>query len=195
LAEAGVRHCLLRDRPADLEILRDVDLLVHPAERRVAFAALERAGFMLRRERRLRQKWVFLRFTGQRFVAIDVHAACVQGGIEYMSAVQALSRRERSGPVPRLCREDQFLHLLLHNLLGKPALQDKHRQPLRDLHRAGLDPERLEAQTRAYGLRDIVAAATTDLEALLADPAAWQRLARQARRTLLRHPTNALAAQ
>jgi thymidylate kinase len=194
LGDAHVQFALLRDDPRALDRLADLDLLVEPRDRRLAFAALERAGFALRRDRRLRAKWVFVRFEAGRFFAIDLHEACVQGGIVYMDARLALGRLDRGGPAPRLGPEDRFVHLLLHNLLGKPALQDKHLPALRALAAARLDAARLEAQTRPFGTGEVVRRALQDLEALAHDPPAWRRLRLRLRARLLLHPANLAGA-
>src|SRR5207249_4862004 len=96
------------------------------ADLSLATAALEGAGFVRKRDRRLRLKWVFVRYASSHFYTVDLHGAFVQGGVVYMDAARALKRRDESRGVPTLLAEDQFLHLLLHNLLGKKELQAKH---------------------------------------------------------------------
>jgi thymidylate kinase len=192
LAESRVRFCLLRDDWAALVTARDVDILVHPADRKVAEAALARAGFQPKRDRRLRHKWVYLRWSGDRFHVIDVHTAFVQGGIEYMSTRGALGRLDRSGPAPRLCAEDQFLHLLWHNVLGKGELQAKHLGWMRALRDRGLDAGRLADQARLFRMQEVLREALAGFESLAADPAGVRRLRKRARRMLLRRPANRL---
>ena len=194
LVEAEVRHCLLRDRLEDVDRCRDLDLLIHPEDGRVTVAALARAGFLPRRDRRLRGKCVFLRYVHGRFYTLDVHAGFFQNGIEYMDARRALARAERAGAGAWLAPEDEFLHLLLHNLLGKKELQEKHVARLRALHAAGLDPERLGEQARISGLRPEIDLASASFETLLADSAAWHRMQRRVRRHLVRRPGNAIGA-
>jgi hypothetical protein len=123
-----------------------------------------------------------------RFYLLDVHAAFVQGGVPYMDAKLALSRLDRSGPVPRLGLEDRFLHIVLHNLLGKPALQPKHVPILRALLRGGIDRRRLREQATRFGLEAVANEACDGFETLVTDPQAWARLRRTARRTLQRRP-------
>jgi thymidylate kinase len=190
LADADVRHALLRDEMDALAGAHDLDLLVDPADRALMFAALGRAGFVPKVDRRLHRKWLFVQWVGDRFALVDVHAAFVQGGVEYMDARLALERLDRSGPVPRLGAEDRFLHVLLHNLLGKPALQEKHVPLLRRLHAAGLDRARLDEQANRFGLAGVVAAAVADFATLVADPIAWGRLRTTARRALARRPAS-----
>jgi thymidylate kinase len=190
LGDANVTYALLRDDPRDFDRLHDLDVLIAAADRRLARAALERAGFQLRRDRRLRRKWVFVRFAAGRFFAIDVHGACVQGGLEYMDAALALSRLERSGPVPRLAPEDRFVHLLLHNLLGKPSLQAKHLPALRALAAGPLDAARLAAQTRGFGTGALVQRALRGIDALAMDAGAWRRERLRVRARLLLRPRN-----
>ena len=194
LAGAAVRHCLLRDDPRALGDVADLDILVEPGDLRLARAELERAGFVLKRDRRRRCKWVFVRYVAGRFYVLDVHARFVQAGIEYMDARCALARCGRVGAVPSLGPEDQFLHLVLHNLLGKSALQEKHLERLRALRRAGLERARLEEQARPFGLEFVLESALDGLEDLAADAPGWRRLRRRARRVLLRRPGNRLGA-
>lgn len=193
LVEAEVRFCLLRDRIEDLESLRDLDLLVHPGDRRVTFAALARAGFVLKRDRRLRGKWVFVRFEADRFHVLDVHAGFFQNGLEYMNARLALSRIVGPSQAPHLAPEDEFLHLLLHNLLGKKVLQDKHVGRLRALW-AGIDASRVGEQATTRGLWAVIREALDDFDTLVGDSAVWARTRTRARRVLLRRPGNLLGA-
>jgi thymidylate kinase len=96
--------------------------------------------------------------------------------------------------VPRPSAEDEFLHLLMHNLLGKKALQDKHVGRLRELHARGLDTERLDDQARVFGVRSEVRAVRDRFESLVTDPAAWRRLRRRIRFELLLVPMNVIGA-
>jgi len=194
LADADVHHALLRDDIEAFASARDLDLLVDPADRKLLFAALGRAGFVAKVDRRLHRKWLFVRWIGDRFVALDVHAAFVQGGVEYMDAALALGRLDRSQAVPRLGAEDRFLHVFLHNLLGKPQLQAKHVALLRRLHAAGLDRARILDQGRRFGLEAVAQAACDDLENCIADAGAWSRLRTTARRALLRRPQSWVGA-
>lgn len=194
LEEAGVRYALLRDEPDALAEARDLDLLIDPADRHLVFAALGRAGFIRKRDRRLHRKWVFLRWVDERFLVLDVHAAFVQRGVEYMDARLALSRLDRTGPVPRLGAEDRFLHVALHNLLGKPALQHKHVPLLRALHSAGLDRARVREQAARFGLEAVADRACDALESLITDPREWARLRHEAQRALWRRPASWLGA-
>jgi thymidylate kinase len=190
MRDADVRFALLRDDPQALAAGRDLDILVDPADRKLLFAALERAGFVLKVDRRAYGKWVFLRWNGARFVLIDVHAKFVQNGIEYMSARLALQRLDRTQAVAQLGAEDRFLHVILHNLLGKPALQAKHVPLLRKLHAQGLDRSRIDEQARRYGLQDIAARVLDDFERCVTDVAAWNALRTMARRILMRRPAS-----
>jgi thymidylate kinase len=194
LVESSVRFCMLRDDPLQLDDVADVDLLVDPADAALAAGELERAGFLPRRDRRLRAKCVYVRWEAGRFYVVDLHTQLVQAGIVYADAARALARCETSGVVPALCAEDQFLHLLLHNLLGKKALQEKHAQRMRKLLRVGLDRARLEEQTHAFGMTGVLDLALEHFDALESDLRLWGRLRRMALRALLRRPGNAVGA-
>lgn len=187
LQKAGVPFALLRDEPPSFELLRDLDVLIDPQELEIAAAALERAGFLLKRTPELQKKWVFLRYDSGRFYVLDLHGALVQRNLEYMDGRLALGRRDQGGPYPRLCAEDRYLHLALHNLLGKPALQDKHAAKLRELRRRRLDRVRLDNQTGALGL-EAFADRLMDIDSL--DSRSWSVLRAQVRRTLRQHPRN-----
>jgi thymidylate kinase len=194
LVDAEARFCLLRDRLEQLDTVRDLDLLVHPADRRIAFAALARAGFVHKRDRRLRGKRVFVRFDTDRFHVLDVHTGFFQNGLEYMDAKLALSRLGGSNRAPCLAPDDEFLHLLLHNLLGKNLLQDKHRGRVQELWAAGVDRTRLEEQARTRGLLAPLRQALDDFETLIGEPAAWRRTRTRVRRALLRRIGNRIGA-
>jgi hypothetical protein len=156
---------------------------------RDALAGLGEAGFLLRRDRRLRKKWVFLRYWNGRFHAVDLHAAFVQNGIEYMDAGLALGRLDTSGRAPRLGREDFYLHMLLHNVLGKSELQAKHLPILAALRARGLDAARLRTQTDRFGLSAHLDA-DLDPASLAGDAAAFRALHSCLRGALLRRPGN-----
>lgn len=195
LRESGVPFALMRDDPADLTMLADLDLLIDDRELDIAFAALERAGFLRKKTPQHHRKWVFIRYEAERFYTLDVHGAFVQNGIEYMDAHLALQRLDESASEPQLCREDRFVHLLLHNLLGKPRLQEKHLPRLRALLQHELDRSVVESQTTPFGTSRIVEVGMVDINVLAGDPKAWKRLRRQARRVLLAHGDNRRSAR
>ena len=194
LREAGVRHALLRDDPEQLSDLSDLDLLIDDKELGIAFAALERAGFLRKNTPQHQRKWVFLRYEAERFYTLDVHAALVQNGIEYMDAHLALQRRDLSGREAQLGAEDRFVHILLHNLIGKPRLQEKHLLQLRSLLQGNLDRDSIEAQTQTFHTSRIVEVGMVDINVLANDVGSWKRLRRQARRVLLRYGDNRKSA-
>lgn len=194
LQAAHVRHALLRDDPHALDALSDLDLLVHPDDVAAAFAVLNEAGFRVKRDRRLWRKWVFVRYRAGRFDVVDLHGACIQNGFEYMDAALALERAEKNAGIPCLAREDAFVHLLLHNLIGKGHLQAKHLGRLRALQAAGLDPGRLRAQTARFGLGAIVDRARSEFEVLSTDAAACRALRATVCRVLWRQPRSAWGA-
>ena len=190
LAAAQVRHALLRDDPLALDAVRDLDLLVHPKDVTATFTVLDEAGFRLKRDRRLRRKWVFVRYRDGRFDVVDLHGACVQNGLEYMDAALAIERAEPTAGIPCLAREDAFLHLLLHNLIGKRHLQAKHLDRLLELQAIGIDPARLRLQTARFGLDGIVATARDEFATLAQDTDACRTLRTAACRVLWRRPAN-----
>jgi thymidylate kinase len=194
LKESGVRYALLRDDPEHLDDLADLDLLIDDQELDIAFAAMERAGFLRKHTPQHRRKWLFIRYEAERFYALDVHGAFVQNGIEYMDAGLALKRCDFSGREPQLGAEDRFVHILLHNLIGKRRLQEKHLPQLRALLQGGLDRDSLESQAQSFGTARLIEVGMVDINVLANDPRSWNRLRRQARRVLLAHGDNRQAA-
>ena len=66
LREAGVPYALMRDDAAALATCADLDLLLDDRELGIAFAALERAGFLRKHTPQHRRKWVFIRYEAER---------------------------------------------------------------------------------------------------------------------------------
>jgi hypothetical protein len=91
-----------------------VDALVEPAELEVAAAALRRAGFReMRRVASQPGPWIFLTYEADRFVAVALHHELRVRGVACVDAAIALARRNEHAALPRLAKEDRFLHLLV----------------------------------------------------------------------------------
>jgi thymidylate kinase len=183
LRDANVPFAVLRDDPGSFAGLRDLDLLVAAGEMEIAAAALQRAGFVGKKQPGLEHKWVFIRYESGRFYVLDVHGALVQNGYVYMSAKLAFERLDLKRTYPRLCSEDLFLHLALHHLLGKAALQDKHVAILRTLRLSRLDRTLLDAQVGPFGLQPFLES-LLQIDAL--DPSGWKDLRARVQRALSR---------
>lgn len=133
----SVSWCLLRPEPAHDEG-DDVDLLVDSAERRRIGRLLDEVGFARMPE------WghgSHMFFTGydtatDRPIHLDIVSELAYGpyfAIKTSAAAECLRRRQHAGEVWMLHPDDGFWTLLLHNLLDKQAIQQKHRDRLRRL--------------------------------------------------------------
>ena len=175
LAGVGARICLLRDRPEDVRGGGDLDLLLDPADRAVAGAALVEEGFILRRGVRSPLKEVFVRYDRGVFLMLDVHWAMVQGGLRYADESLALARRCGPEDAPRLSQEDELIHLVAHLLLrGRPP-EPRRLERATALLSEALDQSYLVAHTSRFGWGDVFAAACAWLRAG-APPTARSRL-------------------
>jgi hypothetical protein len=189
LRESAVPFALVQVDVELLHTLPQLDVLIDARETKIAFAALRRAGFREMGVRDVAQaSRSFLRWEHDRFFVLVVHTAFAENGLRYMGAALALERADRRGPVPVLSREDRFLHLLLHPLLGsRDTVQPV--QLLR-LRREGLAVERLAAQTEGFGIESPVRQALRDLDALLQNERRWYQVRARLSWALLRHPGN-----
>jgi hypothetical protein len=167
-----------------------LDVLVEPGEFEVALAAIRRPGFREMHGPRDATTRHFLTYENDRFFTISVHPRFEAGGVEFLDAGRALSRRDPQGPWPRLCAEDRFLQLLLSLGLRGSMPGETERLELLGLRREGLDPERLAAQTQSLGLRRLIESRLADLDSLLRDRHRWSRFRLRLGWALLRQPGN-----
>ena len=139
LNAAGVRWCLLRGDPADAARgARDIDLLVDRADHERLAALLASSGF-LRIPGYGRGRTSFHvgydREAGS-WVHLDVVADLAYGPfaeLKTQAAAGCLARRTRSGGVSTLDPDDAFWVLVLHCILEKEAVADRHRDRLQNL--------------------------------------------------------------
>lgn len=194
LSGAGIEALLLRDDPSRFEELDEVDLLVPRAKLRAAVRALEGAGWELSDGGLFHPcKRALLRWQAGSLRKLDLHAELIDEGLVYLDAGWAFegARRDASGAlVPR--DEPWFLHVLLHTLLAKPRLAEKHRARVAELRARGLGQAEMLAQAARYGLRSVAAELLADPIAVLGDARRVAELRRRARRRLLLRPANAL---
>jgi len=138
LDRASIRWCLLR---GDAELDRvgaDVDLLIAQEDRAAVTTVLERMGYV----RLASWGWATHRF----FVTYDVeHDTWVKldfvsalsfgphAAIETGAAAACLERREMVDGIPLLAGEDRFWALLLHCILDRGDVPERHGGPLRAL--------------------------------------------------------------
>lgn len=154
LVEAGATFCLLRDRPADLPADADLDLLIAPADRGPALAALAAEGFVLRRGAGAPLKAVFVRYFHGALLTLDVHWSMVQQGLRYADESRALARRRGPEDQPGLSPEDELIHLVAHGLLRGHAPKAARRVRTAELLGGALDRAYVENHVGAFGYGD-----------------------------------------
>jgi len=172
LDAAGVSWSLLRGEEELNDLAGDVDLLVRPEDLPRMRAALTHLGFVEERSWGLHPHRAFIGYDSatDAWLKLDVVTAFAFGSygeISMPGARRALARRGRVGDLSLLGPADAVWALLLHCLLDKGSVADKHRARLRELAAAGLgpaEPGTLGAHARAISigggsLADLVSAA------------------------------------
>lgn len=188
LEAAGVEYVLLRDHPDKLG-MRDLDLLTAAAQRQEFLRCCGRHGFQLIKDGRGNPgKLVLLRWEESGPQILDVHERLIYQGYEYLHAATVLNRRRREGRYWFPSFEDEFLTLLLHNILGKGQIQPKHRRRLEELLLLRLDEAYLDGHLQAFGLRAASHEARRNFAKLADHPKAVQHLRRRMLRMLWFHP-------
>jgi thymidylate kinase len=182
LDRAEVKWCLVRASTGG----RDLDILVAADDLATAVAVLRRHG-LRRLGGYLRTAEAFLVGFDDRtgtWAQLDLVTALSfgrHGEVRVESAQACLGRRRREGGVWMLAEEDEFWVLLLHCLLDKGVLADRHLRRLRRLTQlASLESPVADAMPpwvpRAQLLRQ---ARTGDWAAVAAAGAALQRASRR----------------
>jgi thymidylate kinase len=201
LTAAGVRWARLRDDdPA--EPRGDVDLLVHPADADRTSAVLAEAGYARIPTWRHGDHRFFVAYDPARddWTKLDVvtRLAFRSGGELPVEMVDALlGRSVTDGPCVRLQPDDEFWALVLHCLLDRGSVPDRHLARLQQLAVHG-EPDGPIPSTLAVG-PDVLAAICTAaakgdaagllsqaaaIDATLARPGRGQRLRRWSMSTL-----------
>lgn len=188
LEAAGVEYVLLRDHPDKLGI-RDLDLLTAAAQRQEFLRWCGHHGFQLIKDGRSNPgKLVLLRWQESGPQILDVHERLIYQGYEYLQAATVLNRRRREGRYWFPSYEDEFLTLLLHNILAKGQIQLKHRRRLEALLLLRLDETYLDGHLQAFGLRAAGHEARRNFAKLVDQPKTVQQMRRRMLRTLWFHP-------
>jgi thymidylate kinase len=170
LSTHQIPYVLLRDKP-DTPGLRDLDLLIDETRCHQFLTVCRRHGFHLIRDGRLNPgKLLLLRWQPDGPLLLDVHQRLVVRGVEYLEAGQVLARRQSDNGYFFPGREDHFLTLLFHNILGKGEIQEKHRAQLADLLAQNLDEKYLAQHTAKYGLNKILSMVHERFEELARKP-------------------------
>lgn len=136
LEAAGVAWCLLRGADGLADQGGDVDLLVAPGDVGRAGRALEAIGFIEHRAWGYDSHRFFLRAGDDGWTKLDLVDELRFGpaaGTRVPPLAGALERKRREGELYRLAPADEFWALLLHALLDKPSVEERHRLALRRL--------------------------------------------------------------
>ena len=175
LDAAHVAWCLLRgaDELADQD--GDVDVLVAGGDIDRAARALERIGFIEHRAWGYEPHRFFLRMTDagrSKLDLVDELRFGPAGDVRVPALAGALERRKHEGGLSRLAPADEFWALLLHALLDKPSVEERHRRSLRRLALAAR-----EAPLAGLFLTDAEAGAIIDAveNDRWAEAAAWAK--------------------
>ena len=155
----------------------DVDILIDPANRPAAMAALEADGFLQYDSYHWSTaKAVLIRWTPAGLVVLDLHFAVVADGLHYLSVDEVLARRAQDDSLWYLDPADMYLVVLVHDLVGRGAIQAKYFASLRALW-----PAAAAARDRIpAGLQAIVPPDQATLERWLDSPPALTQALRAA---------------
>ena len=136
LENAGVVWCLLRGADELAEQGRDVDLLVERRDIERAARALGSIGFIEHRAWGYDPHRFFLNAGDDGWTKLDLVDELRFGpaaGVRVPALAGALERRRHERGLYRLAPADEFWALLLHALLDKPSVEERHRLALRRL--------------------------------------------------------------
>ncbi|MGH7451030.1 MAG: AAA family ATPase [bacterium] len=176
LATNQIPYVLLRDKP-DAPSIHDLDLLIDETKSDEFLALCRQHGFRLIRNGRLNPgKLLLLRWQNEGPLLLDVHQRLVVRGVEYLDAQRVLARRRADGGFFFPGREDHFLTLLFHNILGKGEIQAKHREQLAALLSEPLNERYLAQHTADFGLQKTLTAVRQRFDELQQKPELVRRL-------------------
>jgi thymidylate kinase len=163
LDTAGIVYCTLRYQTDVESPAGDVDILIdaHAVDR--CRRVLDELGFVAA-PNSSPFKLVMLRYRQGQLICFDIHWKAVQYGIVYMDAERMLARRVESGGLFRLSREDELIHLVLHNFLRKGPLRPHALERIRQLLTERIDRRYLHDHLDAFGLRSAFHAAIAWVE-------------------------------
>jgi len=177
LDEAGVRWALLRGEAGLAAPCGDVDLLVHPDDLLALETAFARIGLIAspRWGTGAHRIFVGCHAPSGRWIEIDAEYELDFGpqtafAVNWLRpalrtglAGQVLARRQRRGEVWVLASRDEFWALLLHCVVDKAAVPDRHTGTLADLaRRAGAGTAGTSAGTAADSAEDTSGPAVDD---------------------------------
>jgi len=179
LSSEGIRHCLLRDELESGQFVGDLDLLVDECRGDDALDTLARLGYRVRTTSRyLPYKTVLVKFIDGAYVVIDLHFRIVQNGVVLLNSDAVLDSSALRDACPLPSDIDLLAILVLHNILGKGKIQEKH-QP--KINRLSDCVDLGEFQQRVAGLSsekvaEIVTAVVRDLDSYVDSSGVWPSL-------------------
>jgi thymidylate kinase len=152
LNREGVAWCLLRDLPERASGALEVDVLVAPEDLEAFERIARERGFLPIRTWGRGSHAFFLGRddASDTWLKLDAVTELTYGPLQTLRAVDAsrvLASRERTGALPRLAEDDGFWTLLLHCLLDKGRIDEKHRPALQHLAGAAKETSALGAMT------------------------------------------------
>ncbi|MCA9731254.1 MAG: hypothetical protein H6696_19545 [Deferribacteres bacterium] len=191
LHEQDVRYVVLRDNPTLDAPIRDLDMLVDPAQKDQFAACARENGFVLIKDGYTNPgKKVWLHHSGDISLLLDVHEMMVYRGLEFMDTKSILKNRVQKEGYYAPGKEDFTLALLFHNILAKKEIQAKHRELLQHELGNGLDTRYLENSTRAFGLLEVYKQVTSKFEDACDNPKIVRKLSKKAKKRLKKRPAN-----
>lgn len=163
LQQQGIAVCLLRgaDDPMTALTAGDLDLLVRPADLPRLRACLRAAGWLAWQPAGHAPHHFFLHYAAEddRWLKLDVVDRLAFGrpvkAIVTDLAASCWDRCRATGRVRTLAPEDELVVLLVHCLLDKGAIAERHVQRLRDLWASVDRPTAVEQRLRQYGFHDL----------------------------------------
>lgn len=188
LRGAACTAILMRDHPEQIAELDELDLLIPEHDLATALAALGRQGWELIQcgVSAPCKRTLGLLHEG-RLLRLDIHHELVQDGLIYGDAAWFVDTSHEDGDgLRRPSPEALLYHVVLHVVLGKKSLADKHRTAIQDILNGTCDLSAVRDQAERVGLGAVVDEALADPMAVLSDPARVARLRRRARRALVR---------
>ncbi len=130
-------YCLLRDEIEHGELVGDLDLLIDERSKAQVLRVFDELGYRIKiSDYLLPFKMVLVKFLDGAFVVIDLHLRVVQNGVLIMNTDKVLNHRRTKGMYFLPAIEDFATLLVLHNILGKKCLQEKHVPVLHQLIKA-----------------------------------------------------------
>ncbi|KAA3618747.1 MAG: hypothetical protein DWQ05_07235 [Calditrichaeota bacterium] len=191
LTRKNIQYAILRDDITSKAGLREVDLLVNPAQIKLLAQTAGTAGFFMIKDGYLNPgKKVFLRYESGVSYLLDIHELMVYRGLEFMDSTQALRNRVRHNGFYYLKKEDFVLGLLFHNILAKKEIQPIHHVILERSLEEYLDRNYIERAAGRFGMLEVFDQVASQIAAACENPPIIGTLRMLALARLKRRPAN-----